>query len=72
MHRRVHPIITYRNDMDLPLLAWAARQHQAPSPTTPKQPWQVREIARQTGLPAHRARLMAGFMGIELEDASWS
>jgi len=69
MMRKVHPIITYRNDMDLPLLAWAARENRAPSPTPPKPTWQVREIARQTGLPAHRARLVAELIGIALEDA---
>ena len=67
--RRVHPIITYRNDMELPLLAWAAGQRPVSKPTTPKHSWQVRELARQTRLPAQRARLMAGFMGIEMEDA---
>ncbi|MEL6567660.1 MAG: hypothetical protein AAFQ22_04520 [Pseudomonadota bacterium] len=69
MIRRVHPIITYRNDMDLLLLAWAARNGPASKTEPPTPPWHVRELARQTGQPAHRARLLAGFIGIELEDA---
>jgi hypothetical protein len=72
--RRVHPNIVYRNDIDLPLFAWACGQDaltaqlSPPAPTLPC--WQVRAIARETGLSLSRAKLMAELLGIDPEDLS--
>lgn len=69
--RRVHPNITYRNDMDLPLFAWARRQAAGPAVSpAPVACWRVRAIARQTGVSLSRARLVAELAGLDLEDAS--
>lgn len=69
--RRVHPDIAYRNDIDLPLFAWARRQAAGPAETAAPRPcWRVRAIARQTGFSPSRARLVAELAGLALEDAS--
>ena len=70
--RRVHPNITYRNDIDLPLFAWARRQaerkaqHSSPAPSLSC--WQVRAFARQNGLPLNRAKLVAELTGLPTGD----
>ncbi len=66
--RRVHPNIAYRNDIDLPLFAWARRQAERQTDPTPPPPWQVRAIARQTGLSLSRAKLMAELAGLPTGD----
>ena len=72
--RRVHPNTIYRNDIDLPLFAWARRQDTLTAQQSPPAPslpgWQVRSIARQTGLSLSRAKLMAELLGIDPEDLS--
>ena len=68
MSRRIHPKNIYRNDIHLPLFAWADRQDEAPPEPIQQPAWQVRAIARQTGLPAHRARLVAELAGFPTED----
>ena len=68
---RVHPDIAYRNDINLPLFAWARQQAERRAELAPAPPcWRVRAIARQTGLTLGRAKLVAGFLGIEPEDVS--
>lgn len=62
---RVHPNIASRNEMDLPLFAWARRQTEGSTEPFSAAPcWRVRAIARQTGLSPSRARLVTELAGL--------
>lgn len=70
MRRRVQPDRTNRNDIDLPLFAWARTQPEDRPPPRKGMSWQVRAIAQHAGISVTLAQLVVELMGLQSEHVS--